>query len=574
MTGENYNTNNEEPSLNDETSAKWNSLREEVPFNQQKETTSDELYREGEDFATHLRRKACADIFRYNGEKTQFKTEDDKIFNDLLIQIATEEQDSINHKQTPHQFSLPTHKKTGEPIEAIEYIRSNLEDFAEGAANRIYPEVQSSLEEVPDLHSFTKEQIINDLGNISYDRTNESGGDRIIEDYRDLHYEQLEKEYGSKNNLEQAIEDYFNLEDKNDFKKIEKIGKRINDAIGLRMQLPEELQEFRSALNKQLIIYTNQERKEKREELNKKNERIKEEALQEIKEAQRPEEEFDAQAFFAKSGLFPTPNNSTERDNLELVQENLQPVEESQTPESSLDIAQDQISLEEKEDNENAQEKQAVESINSSEQMSYPEKVELIWEPGEKIKEYDKQIEEMAKLLEPYMQQVPKVNEEVSKALAKSREADVLQLTDDRVRDFRKKLEMKEQVMNYLNQATEFIKNNANKHNTPSQSQEQSQPQELPDDFWKDFDQPEEEQAINNEELPEGFWDEFDKPVTEKLTRPEKMYNSDGTYTVDYMAYLAASSPGLEKKIWEQLEQFNAEKRRQNQLGQKHTEQK
>ena len=99
------------------------------------------------------------------------------------------------------------------------------------------------------------------------------------------------------------------------------------------MQLPEELQEFRSALNKQLIIYTNQERKEKREELNKKNERIKEEALQEIKEAQRPEEEFDAQAFFAKSGLFPTPNNSTERDNLELVQENLQPVEESQTPE-------------------------------------------------------------------------------------------------------------------------------------------------------------------------------------------------------------------------------------------------
>ena len=53
-------------------------------------------------------------------------------------------------------------------------------------------------------------------------------------------------------------------------------------------------------------------------------------------------------------------------------------------------------------------------------------------------------------------------------------------------------------------------------------------------------------------------------------TGPERRYNSDGTYTMEYIAHLANTPLGFNKNIYDQLMQENELKRRQMTSGGRH----
>ena len=55
---------------------------------------------------------------------------------------------------------------------------------------------------------------------------------------------------------------------------------------------------------------------------------------------------------------------------------------------------------------------------------------------------------------------------------------------------------------------------------------------------------------------------EFDNP--KQLTRPERRYNSDGTFTMEYIVYLATTPLGFNQNIYNQLMEENEMKRNQN----------
>ena len=118
-------------------------------------------------------------------------------------------------------------------------------------------------------------------------------------------------------------------------------------------------------------------------------------------------------------------------------------------------------------------------------------------------------------------------------------------------------MEIKQSLVSYLEQANKFIKDNVEKQQQVVQPQQvQEQPtQPLSEELWKDFEQPQGEQKPQ-QPLPDNFWDEFDNPKN-NIRRPERKFNDDGTYTMEYMAYLAATSPGIDKQVYEQMQQRN-----------------
>ena len=180
------------------------------------------------------------------------------------------------------------------------------------------------------------------------------------------------------------------------------------------------------------------------------------------------------------------------------------------------------------------------------------------------ISTYDNQIATLLSSIQPYMQ-IPKVNQEISKVVAKNNEINSSQIIDS-LQDYKTVVEIKQTLVNYLEQANKFIKDNVEKQQQqpaqPQPVQQEQQTQTLSEDFWKEFEQPQEEQKPQ-QPLPDNFWDEFDNPNNNSNTRPERIYNDDGTYTMEYIAHLANTPLGFNQQIYDQLMQQNAMKRQQ-----------
>lgn len=180
------------------------------------------------------------------------------------------------------------------------------------------------------------------------------------------------------------------------------------------------------------------------------------------------------------------------------------------------------------------------------------------------IANYDSQIERLLASIQPYMQ-IPKVNREISKVIEKNNEINSSQIIDS-LNDYKTVVEIKQSLLTYLEQANKFIKDNVGRQQEPVAQQQttpvqQENTQTLPDDFWKEFDQPQQEQKPQ-QPLPDNFWDEFDKP--DPTARPERKFNDDGTYTIEYITHLATTPLGFNKDIYDQLMQENEMKRQQN----------
>lgn len=184
----------------------------------------------------------------------------------------------------------------------------------------------------------------------------------------------------------------------------------------------------------------------------------------------------------------------------------------------------------------------------------------------EQIEKYDGQINTLLATMQPYMQ-IPKVNREISKVIEKNNEINSSQIIDS-LNDYKTVVEIKQSLLTYLEQADKFIKDNVGKQQEQV-AQQQTQPvqqdnaQSLPDDFWKEFEQPEQEQKPQ-QPLPDNFWDEFDNPNNGRNAGPERRYNDDGTYTIEYITHLATTPLGFNKDIYDQLMQENEARRQQS----------
>ncbi len=182
----------------------------------------------------------------------------------------------------------------------------------------------------------------------------------------------------------------------------------------------------------------------------------------------------------------------------------------------------------------------------------------------EQIEKYNSQINTLLSNLQPYMQ-IPKVNQEISKVIEKNNEINSSKIIDS-LNDYKNVVEIKQSLLTYLEQADKSIKDNVRKQQEPIEQQQpvqQENNQSLPDDFWKEFEQPEQEQKPQ-QPLPDNFWDEFDNPNSGRSSGPERKYNDDGTYTIEYITHLATTPLGFNKDIYDQLMQENEAKRQQD----------
>ena len=218
--------------------------------------------------------------------------------------------------------------------------------------------------------------------------------------------------------------------------------------------------------------------------------------------------------------------------------------------------------------NSNQQTQQVEQPTIKDEQPNLQEQEQINQLKGQ-IQQYDNQIAMLLASIQPYMQ-VPKINNEISKVIAKNNEINSSQIIDS-LTDYQRVVEMKQQLVTYLQQADKVIKDKVAGLQQQEQKVEdqpiiQEQPQIQPqtqstnqipnDDFWAEFDAPQQEQKPQ-EPLPDNFWDEFDNP--QQMTRPERIYNDDGTYTMEYIAYQANTPLGFNQTIYDQLLQHNTD---------------
>lgn len=176
------------------------------------------------------------------------------------------------------------------------------------------------------------------------------------------------------------------------------------------------------------------------------------------------------------------------------------------------------------------------EEINLTQQNDSLEQEEIN-QLKEQIEDYNNQINTLLENMQPYMK-IQKVNNEISKVINKNNEINSLQIIDS-LNDYKKVIEIKQSLLSYLEKADKFIKDNVGKQKV--QSVQQDNTQSSSDDFLK----------------------KFDIPKNVQLSRPERKYNYDGTYTIEYITYLATTPLGFNKVIYDQLMEENAIKRQQ-----------
>lgn len=146
------------------------------------------------------------------------------------------------------------------------------------------------------------------------------------------------------------------------------------------------------------------------------------------------------------------------------------------------------------------------------------------------ISNYDSQIERLLANLQPYMQ-IPKVNREISKVVAKNNEINSSQIIDS-LNDYKTVVEIKQSLVTYLEQANKFINDNVGKQQESVEEQQSIQTQN------------------STRPLSDGF--------------PEKIYNDDGTYTTEYINHVATTTSGFNQEYYDKLMKENEFKRKQN----------
>lgn len=209
----------------------------------------------------------------------------------------------------------------------------------------------------------------------------------------------------------------------------------------------------------------------------------------------------------------------------------------------------------------------------------------------EQISEYDKRITTLLSSMQPYMR-IPKVNQEMSKVIEKNNEINSSQIIDS-LNDYKTVVEIKQSLLTYLEQADKFIKDNVGKQQDedieqqkdpasvlddsdtwgwlnnenqsvvpqPAHVQVENNTPTSTDDLWKEFDQPQGGKNYTEEDF-ERIMADFKNP--DPTVKPERRYNSDGTYTMEYIVHTATTPLGFNQTIYDQLMQENEIKRQQS----------
>lgn len=420
------------------------------------------------------------------------------------------------------------------------------------------------------FEKFDQPEIDRMIGQIEY-KTDPTYHTYILEDYKDEYDRQYAEKFGSKEGLEAAIEKFNNLDDKNDLKQLESIQELFSKSYGTQMILPKELEDFATKLNthvdnlrqidegQSVKKYGNALLAQRTEEANMLAEEKQQEQEKQSRRAELLSEPIDK--FNQLRSLYDSldhEQHSFQDKNNELRQKMIELKARLNNFKSIDNFTEWDIShLEDF----NQQLDSAIQEFSESKQLENQEKNQA---SKAEMELYNSQINNMLGYFEPYAKQIPKINAEIQKVITENQAIDSL-LNEGNSSDYQSLLERKQKLVNYLNEAKTFMENSLNKQpSSPSLQkeeqlprQEQDSQQELPDGFWDDFEKPQEEQKAQ-QELPDDFWDDFEKPSQEPggIFRGAR-FNSDGTYTMEYMSHLAASSPGIEKEVMQQLQEYN-----------------
>lgn len=427
-----------------------------------------------------------------------------------------------------------------------------------------FEEFQEKLNNEKDVEfSYTKEELNNILTN--YKSQINSRSSNVIEDYADSY---------SLIDVIIEIEKFNNLNNKNDFGKVSEINDSIikimsNNSITLPNEIKTTVDEiskhFRYLLGqKTLEIKTADEKIRLEKEIKEREEQ------ERIRKEQEENNKIQQERLNEIRNKIPIINEKLNyiKSNVEVYESRRVDLLRERTYfyNKKSNITQEDIirlddyiktldELSQKVNNLNSQKN----TVNKVEPPKEDNK-EKIEELKEKIKEYDIQINKLFANMQPYMQ-IPKVNRELSKVAKKNEEISNMSIIDS-LSDYKRIIEVKGELISFLNKANDFIKTRVEQHSKNWQPVvEQPQEQKLPDNFWGEFDKPIERPQ---EKLPDDFWKEFDEPI--QGGAPERKFNPDGTYTIEYISHLANTPVGFNRTIYDQLMQSNeAIRKSQNQ---------
>lgn len=426
---------------------------------------------------------------------------------------------------------------------------------------------------------YSVNDIANAIANFSPKNDNKSGN--IIEDYQDNYYDKV----GSISAVASAVYRFYSMPYKNNIAMVRSIIDEINNNIGSNMEMPIELsQAIRDINNHEKYLYDMQMINEynskqataQQQEQQTQNEQLNNQQEQQIQEARFNEIQSKLPLINEKLNHIrelPKSSNVYETRKEELLRERLYFYHrKNNITQDDMDRLNNYIAtldaIEQEIVNSNQQTQQVEQPTIQDEQPNLQEQEQINQLKGQ-IQQYDNQIAMLLASIQPYMQ-VPKINNEISKVIAKNNEINSSQIIDS-LTDYQRVVEMKQQLVTYLQQADKVIKDKVAGLQQQEQKVEeqpiiQEQPQIQPqtqstnqipnDDFWAEFDAPQQEQKPQ-EPLPDNFWDEFDNP--QQMTRPERIYNDDGTYTMEYIAYQANTPLGFNQTIYDQLLQHNTD---------------
>lgn len=421
---------------------------------------------------------------------------------------------------------------------------------------------------------YSVNDIANAIANFSPKNDNKSGN--IIEDYQDNYYDKV----GSISAVASAVYRFYSMPYKNNIAMVRSIIDEINNNIGSNMEMPIELsQAIRDINNHEKYLYDMQMINEynskqataQQQEQQTQNEQLNNQQEQQIQEARFNEIQSKLPLINEKLNHIrelPKSSNVYETRKEELLRERLYFYHrKNNITQEDMDRLNNYIAtldaIEQEIVNSNQQTQQVEQPTIQDEQPNLQEQEQINQLKGQ-IQQYDNQIAMLLANIQPYMQ-IPKVNQEISKVVAKNDEINSSQIIDS-LQDYKSVVEIKQTLVAYLEQANKFIKDNVEKQQhqpvQPQPVQQEQTTQSLSEDFWKEFEQPQEEQK-QQQPLPDNFWDEFDNPNNIQNTRPERVYNDDGTYTMEYIAHLSNTPLGFNQQIYDQLMQQNAMKRQQ-----------
>lgn len=451
---------------------------------------------------------------------------------------------------------------------------------------------------------------------------------RIIEDYYDEWYENHKDDYdyGNADAVIRSVYRFYESNDKNDLSQIKNICDIISENRTSKTQLPPEIKKAISEIYEQrkyledmkIIDDYNKEQALKTE---KENIRIQEEQQQleqqQVQQARYNEiqsklpiinEQLDRIRELPKNtDIYETRKNELLRERLyfyhkvnrsandiisgtknEITQEDMDRLNNYM---ATLDSIEQEIVNSNKQVGQQEQVQEHEFSIPETLQQSYVQEQEQINQLKGQIQQYDNQISFLLASIEPYMQ-IPAVNRQMTQVIDKNNAVNSMGIIDS-LSDYRNLVEIKQSLVEYLEKADKFIKDNVeNKQQEQVVEQHQQTQQQQPnnqvseEDIWAWMDSP---QQINPEQqnqtqqsyeelmaefdvpqqnqqtqqpISDNLWDEFDKH--DPNVRPERIYNDDGTYTMEYIAHAANTPLGFDQTIYDQLMQANYEKRHPN----------